>query len=252
MRTHLQNQESENSRSHHETLTRLRYVVTLAMSQTIVILIPVLLLLLSVRLVMTDLYLRLEYQRPGFPADRYGWDSSVRLDYGHYGIRYLLSSRDIAYLRDLEIEGKTAFAPDELAHMEDVKGVTRAAMLVLTVSLMMFIVFAGFLLYRSETRPAFLRAVSQGGFGTLGIAGMLMILALVSWDFFFDSFHAMFFDAGTWRFHNSDTLIRLYPPQFWFDSAIVVGVLTIGGALLCAFVPRWWLRRQARHVTVAE
>jgi uncharacterized membrane protein len=57
----------------------------------------------------------------------------------------------------------------------------------------------------------------------------------------------MFFEAGTWQFYNSDTLIRLYPQQFWFDASLVIAAMTIGGALLCIAVPRWWLNREAQQ-----
>jgi integral membrane protein (TIGR01906 family) len=209
----------------------------------VALLVPILLVLVSVRLVMTETYLRLEYQRPGFPEDLYGWDTETRLDYGPYGIRYLVQNQDISYLGDLEIDDDPAFDEDELEHMEDVQVVTRWALRVLNISLLLFVLLSTGLLWRKETRPVWLRGISWGGFLTLGISAILVVLVVVAWDFFFDTFHALFFEAGTWQFSLSDTLIRLYPQQFWFDSSLLVGVITIGGALLCAFVPRRRLKR---------
>jgi len=39
----------------------------------VTLIIPPLLVLTSVRIVMTDTFLTLEYNRPGFPPDRYGF-----------------------------------------------------------------------------------------------------------------------------------------------------------------------------------
>jgi len=71
-------------------------------------LVPVILVLGSARLLTTEWWLRFEYTRPGFPEDRYGWDPDIRLTYGPYGIRYLVSNKDRSYLAELEIEGEPA------------------------------------------------------------------------------------------------------------------------------------------------
>ncbi|MEO0599678.1 MAG: DUF1461 domain-containing protein, partial [Chloroflexota bacterium] len=68
-----------------------------------------------------------------------------------------------------------------------------------------------------------------------------------AWDFFFTQFHNVFFEQGTWRFYYSDTLIRLYPERFWFEASLVVGVLTVVGALVILGIS-WWMpvgQRQA-------
>jgi uncharacterized membrane protein len=53
----------------------------------------------------------------------------------------------------------------------------------------------------------------------------------------------LFFEGSTWLFPTSDTLIRLFPQQFWVDAF----VLMFGGALLEALVIgglMWWLLRR--------
>lgn len=225
-----------------QAFTLPRFIVSL-LQACITILIPILLLLLSVRLVMSEAWLNYEYQRAGFPADLYGWDTDVRLEYGPIGVEYLLTDADISLLANLEIDGRPAFDPDELAHMEDVHAVTYAAMQVLTVGGIAFVVMVGLLAWQPATRPDLLRALAHGGSLTLTLVGTLSIMVLLAWDFFFDTFHALFFESGSWQFHRSDTLIRLYPQQLWFDSSLLVGVLAIGGALLLAILPRIILRR---------
>ena len=52
-----------------------------------------------------------------------------------------------------------------------------------------------------------------------------------------------FFAAGTWTFEYSDTLIRLFPEAFWYDAALTIAGLSVGGGLLLAFAG-WWLQRR--------
>ena len=58
-----------------------------------------------------------------------------------------------------------------------------------------------------------------------------------------DGFHALFFEGDTWVFRTSDTLIRLFPEQFWFDAALTVAVLTVSGSLLAMLVA-WRMERR--------
>lgn len=211
----------------------------------VVVLLPVLLILLSVRVVMSEAYLRLEYQRPGFPEDLYGFSLDDRLHYGAYGIRYLVDNRDISYLGDLEIDGQTAFNADELQHMEDVQVVTRNAFYSL---FLVGSIWAGSLILILRERTAHQRArraLRWGGFLTVGLIVLASALVLIAWGFFFDSFHGVFFEDGTWQFSRSDTLIRLYPEQFWFDTSIAIGVLSVVGALFAIGIS-WYLERRAQ------
>ncbi|MFP4320982.1 MAG: TIGR01906 family membrane protein [Anaerolineales bacterium] len=202
-------------------------------------LLPLVILMVSVRAVMSETFLRWEYQRAGFPEDRYGWDTSVRLEYGPYGIRYLLQDKDISYLADLRIDGEPAFRQKELDHMEDVHVVTRGIFTVLNAATVVFALALAGVGWRRSSWADVWRALLRGGIFSLGVMGGLLIVAVVAWDFFFETFHQLFFEDGTWQFYRNDTLIRLYPPQFWFDAALAVGLLTLGGAL--AFVGGPWL-----------
>ncbi|MBZ0100422.1 MAG: DUF1461 domain-containing protein, partial [Taibaiella sp.] len=68
------------------------------------------------------------------------------------------------------------------------------------------------------------------------------LAAIISWDFFFTCFHSTFFESGTWRFAFSDTLIRLFPEQFWFDAALTIGGLTTFGAVSIVGISWRWGR----------
>ncbi len=220
------------------------------LSILVTLVVPVLLVLLCVRLVMTDTYLQLEYNKPDFPPDGYGFSLQDRLHYAPYALDYLLGSDGIDYLGKLTFpDGRPLYNPRELEHMVDVKNVFRGALAALGVALLLFALALAVLL-RS---PAGLRALRigmfSGGLLMLVILAGLVILLLTNWDTFFTGFHDMFFAQGTWIFDYSDTLIRLFPVRFWQDTALTVGGMSAASALLLMAGCWWWARREARAST---
>jgi integral membrane protein (TIGR01906 family) len=195
--------------------------------------VPLLLGLGSARLVMTPLYLNLEYNRAGFPPDFYGFSTEDRLDYAPYALDYLLNGEGIHYLGDLTFDdGSPLFNEQELEHMVDVKVVTQAAFGV-GVGVLLLALVAGYILWRIRaTRKDLWKGLMSGSLITLGLIAAIVLLSVVSWDVFFTGFHQMFFAQGTWQFLYSDTLIRMFPEQFWFDAALVIGTLTSLGAIV--------------------
>ena len=206
---------------------------------------PVFLVLTGVRLIATEAFLQIEYNRPGFPDDRYGFSKKDRLTYAPYAVEYLLNDAGIEYLGNLTFEnGSPLFEPDELRHMEDVKVVTRAALRAHIIISAGLLAAAGVLAWRQETRDALRHAFFTGGVLIISVILTLVVLILASWDFFFDNFHNLFFESGTWQFSYSDTLIRLFPEQFWFDAAMSIGAFTVIGALVASGGVWLWERRQ--------
>lgn len=205
---------------------------------------PIVLVLGGVRLVMSPWFLAFEYQRPGFPADVYGFTTEDRLRWGPLGVEYLLTDAGIDLLADLRFEnGAALFTPRELKHMEDVKAVTRAAFGVLA-GVSAAAAAAGVVLIARRRPDIALASLARGGLLVLGMVGAVVVGAVVAWDAFFTLFHRAFFADGTWIFLTSDTLIRLYPEQFWFDCAVVIGVIAIGGAFILIGLHRYALRRR--------
>lgn len=213
------------------TTSILSRVVIPALRWYIVLAMPVFLVLTSVRLVATETFLRLEYHRPGFPTDPYGFTREDRLVYGPYGVRYMTNDAEISYLADLTIDDQPAFRQKELDHMQDVKVVARTAFRFHNILTLGLIAAIGLLAWRPATRREMRFALSGGGIFTVGLILTLVVSVLAAWDVFFDGFHSVFFEGTSWRFYNSDTLIRLYPEQFWFDAALAIGIGTLSGAL---------------------
>jgi integral membrane protein (TIGR01906 family) len=194
--------------------------------------VPLMLVLGSARLVMTPLYLNLEYNRAGFPPDFYGFSTQDRLRFAPYALDYLMNGQGIHYLGDLESkDGSPLFSGRELGHMVDVKVVTQVTFGI-AIGVFLLALMAGYILWRNPaTRIDLRKGLMSGSFITLGLIAAIVLLSVLSWDVFFTGFHQMFFAQGTWQFLYSDTLIRLFPEQFWFDAALVIGTLTSLGAI---------------------
>ena len=69
---------------------------------------------------------------------------------------------------------------------------------------------------------------------------------LLGFDRFFVRFHEIFFSGDSWQFANSDTLIRIYPEQFWVDVSRITAGLAVAQAILLAALSWWWLRTVRR------
>ena len=175
--------------------------------------------------------MQFEYNRADFPPDPYGFTTEDRLTYAPYALNYLLNGADVSYLGDLSFpDGMPLYAPSELRHMSDVKVVTQAAFGLATAAGIAALA-AAYFLFRTRRR-ALVNALFSGALLTLGIVAAIIIVALFSWESFFITFHQLFFQSGTWYFPTSDTLIRLFPEQFWFDAALTIGGITVVTALL--------------------
>jgi integral membrane protein (TIGR01906 family) len=64
-----------------------------------------------------------------------------------------------------------------------------------------------------------------------GITFTLLLFDLVTiffFSFFFEGFHRIFFQPGTWAFEENALLIRLFPYRFWFcQTFLVLGLTTL-------------------------
>jgi integral membrane protein (TIGR01906 family) len=198
---------------------------------------PVLLTVANVRLIMMPAFLSFEYNRADFPVDVYGLTTQDRLNYAPYAITYLLNGEDISYLGNLQFpEGTPMYNDQELHHMSDVKNVVQMTFLIAVIGGILAAVIV-FVLWR-QSRSDLRRSLRDGSLLTIGIVVTIVILAVTSWDVFFTNFHNLFFAQGTWVFLYSDTLIRLFPEQFWFDAALLIGSLTTFEAFII-FVSSW-------------
>ncbi|MFJ7748613.1 TIGR01906 family membrane protein [Arthrobacter sp. NPDC097144] len=187
---------------------------------------PVMLLAAAIRAVATPLFLWAEYHRPGFPADSYGFTTDDRVTYGSYAVDYLLNFSGARYLGDLVTAGgEPLYLESEVSHMADVKTVLTVAFVT---ALVMAVLSLLGCLYLAKRRPGGIRrALFSGSVATLVLVGGLIVLAVMGWESFFTEVHSIFFANGNWTFRMDDTLIRLFPAQFWMDAGIVIASLVL-------------------------
>lgn len=191
------------------------------------LIVPFLIMIAIVRLLLTPLFLQVEYHTPNFPADPYGFTISDRLHWAPFAVNYLVNNAGSSYLADLKLpDGTPLFNPDEVGHMVDVKNLVQAVLrwwLVCAV----FLLLTGIWAWRSFWLLDFWHAVGRGGWLTVGLLIAVLLLVLTSFDSLFIEFHRIFFPGGNWQFPTTDTLIRLFPLRFWQDCFITVGGLSL-------------------------
>jgi len=214
----------------------------------IVVIMPLLLLLGSVQLLATDPYLAFEYGRADFPPDRYGFDTAQRLAYASANFQYVRESQPIEALADQQLGSAPLYNSRELKHMQDVQSVYQVAWLIWMIVLTLFLLGAFILGWCRETRTALAAGLKWGGLLTAGLVAALGLLAVAVWRLWFVAFHQVFFVPGSWVFNTSDTLIRLFPEKYWFDTALNVAGLSLASGLSLAFIG-WRLQRRFHRPT---
>lgn len=203
-------------------------------SWVVVILVPVALVLSSVRLLLTPAFVHVEYRTPFFPSDPYGFSQEDRLYWSMIALDYLLNDQGISFLGDLRFEdGTQVYNERELGHMVDVKQVLQNALVVWYVALLVLLLL-GLWAWRGEWMKAFRHACVRGGWLTVILVGVIVSAVVIGFGVFFVFFHEVFFDPGTWIFRYSDTLIRLFPERFWRDAFLAIGGLSLVGGLILA------------------
>ncbi|MDT8897567.1 MAG: TIGR01906 family membrane protein [Thermanaerothrix sp.] len=198
------------------------------------ILLPLLLITTAIRILLTPTYLQIAYRLPAFPPDPFGFTTEERLYWANYSLTYLLNQADISFLADQTLSnGQPLYNARELRHMVDVKNLVQLMLHVWT-ALIIFYGVVGIWFWRTHQGSAFWRALSRGGWLTLGLILLILIGVVVSFNWLFTAFHRLFFEGDTWLFYYSDTLIRLFPLRFWQDAFTAMGLLTLTLALITA------------------
>lgn len=204
----------------------------------VTLLIPLALIGLGLRLLLTTAFLQIEYNMPYFPRDEYGFTKEDRLRWAPYALKYLVNNADISYLGDLKFDdGTPLYNERELSHMEDVKRVTRGALNVWYATLALLLAL-GIWSKAAHWEQAYRQGLMRGGWTMVGLAavvGLIVVIGIavnpnVFWNFF-AGFHSLFFEGDSWLFLYSDTLIRLFPLRFWQDAFLLAAAIALGGGV---------------------
>lgn len=203
------------------------------------LLIPIVIVGGAVNLLTTDSFLTFEYSKPSFPLDSYGLTQQQRFVFASTNIHYVR-----AHLPDNELAKQTqdsvpVYTAREVAHMADVQKVFLGVFRAWQAALMLLLLLS-FLLWRAGGQNALPSALKAGGLLTSGMILAIGLLAVFAWQFWFSTFHLLFFEPGSWMFSYSDTLIRLFPVEFWFDATLTIVLLSFVGGIFTAFVGWRW------------
>ena len=71
------------------------------LSWLVALLVPLALIGLGLRLLLSSAFLQFEYNMPYFPADEYGFTKDDRLRWAPYAVEYLVNDADVSYLGSL-------------------------------------------------------------------------------------------------------------------------------------------------------
>ena len=200
--------------------------------------VPLTVLMIAIRAVASAPFLWLEYHRPGFPEDSYGYYLIERMRLGSYGVDYINNFAPREYLARVTTgaDNTLAFTEAEVNHMHDVKWVLLIAT-VAVAALFLLTLFSSISL-RERAPGTIRRSLFSGAWITLGLIAVLGVVGVFGWEWLFTTFHQVFFPQGNWEFSVRSPLIRLYPPQFWIDAAIAVALL-VAAQITLLLVTTW-------------
>jgi integral membrane protein (TIGR01906 family) len=216
-------------------------VVAIAVSVTPILVVN------AFRVLATGTFVRAELGRDGFPPDGYGFTTDERKELALLGLRSIQPGSDgIVLLGRARLpDGSPAFGLRELTHMRDVRRLFGIALRGQLVALAVIAALA-LGLARTRFRTMVPLGLLAGAVTTLAIAVLAVPLILLGFDGFFVRFHEVFFSGDSWRFNNADTLIRIYPEQFWQDVSRLAAGIAVAQALVLVPLAGWWHRAARR------
>lgn len=204
------------------------------------LIVPIFIIIISIRILLSPIFYQLEYRMPYFPPDPYGFTLEDRLKGAALSIDYLLNDASLDYFSQFKLQDGSPFYNDrELSHMLDVKILINNAFTVFFF-LLIVLVAVGVFARRKKRLGDYWRALSRGGLLTIILIAVVLVFVILSFSSLFTQFHRLFFTGDTWLFEYSDTLIRLFPMQFWQDAFIWLAVLVIVQALLIYILGKRW------------
>ena len=142
-------------------------------------------------------------------------------------INYLSGKTD-----KLELEG--FFNESEISHMKDARAVfefVRVLAMVLVVFGITSLV-ALFLLnyFTTSGNGSLWKGIIWGSGAFLGLAALVGLVALISWNGAFAIFHNIFFPQGNWQFSSDSAMITILPAGFFINAVLIIAGVGVGFA----------------------
>lgn len=212
-------------------------------SVLVVVTLPWFLALTSLLPLLTPAFLRLQYARPDVPPSA-RFSAQERQAFAQAAAHYLVSTEGIDYLANLTgQDGSPLFNERELTHMVDVKVLLGQAIALDVVLALLFAACMGILLSQEETTDRTPRYLLAGSLVAPALAICALIVVPLQFQWFFVEFHHVFFEGETWLFPRTDTLIQLFPEQFWFNALQAWLLLIVAASIALAVGSYAWMRR---------
>jgi len=187
---------------------------------------------LSVRLAFTETAVELLYR--GLPPDRWGMKEEKRLELAKLGLKAVLSEEGMREFKEARLGRRKAFREKEVRHMEDVARLLEV--------FFPAVFFLGLLWLFGVSYLRDRKVLFWSGLWSLLLLSLIALLVFVNYEKAFELFHLLLFDPYSWRFRDEDTLLRVYPMEFWFKATLLVAVVSASLSLAVMTVG-WWGRR---------
>ena len=219
-------------------------ILARACGALLIVSLPLFLALTSILPLISRPFLRLQYARPDVPAST-KFSPEQRLALAEAAFYYPFSNEDIHYLANLRGEdGLPVFNERELTHMVDVQVFAHRGLVLDLVLGVLVAASLGTLASLPQLRaklPGYLFAASLVAPG-LALAALIIVPLQFRW--FLVNFHLLFFTGDSWLFPRTDTLIQLFPEQFWFAAVQAWLLLVIAESAAIAIGSYLWMRKR--------
>ena len=186
------------------------------------------------RVLVNDSFVRYELGRDGFPPDRYGLPEAARLRLALHGPPLdPAAQRGNRPARRAKLpDGSPAFDERELRHMQDVRDLLGNAFRA-QIAVVLALLVAGVALHRSTRwRRTVPLGLLVGSLAHARCRGAAVPVIVLGFDGFLLRFHEIFFSGDSWRFSDTDTLLRIYPEVFWQDTAKLAAGMAVAQAVV--------------------
>ena len=140
-----------------------------------------------------------------------------------YKDKEIILSNFIDYLQDKTNSLSNVFNTREKEHMKDVKDIVQTINSLFLFSLISVIAIT-FYLIKEKKQKLLLKSLKYSALNSFLIV-ILLVIATLNFQIFFNQFHELLFKPGTWLFSHTDTLIQLFSFEF-FQLALTRIILT--------------------------
>ncbi len=136
----------------------------------------------------------------------------------------------------VEVGGAPVLEERERAHMRDVRGVFGGFFALAAVAAVVLVALVAGARRMGHPERAW-AAISRGMRGLIVAIVVAGAVAAVAFDQLFETFHELFFPAGSFTFDpRTDRLVQLFPFDFWSETTIVLGAVIVAAAAIVAVV----------------